>query len=263
MNHLGTSELPLDDLAEFPGNPRRTDLTELKASLARYGQFRALVVRPVTANQLIIVAGNHTAKAMRELAGLTDEQLAEHYPKWPQARQWAGVTSARCELNEMDDAEAAHINLADNRLGEIGSYDEPALAEALLAQDGDLPPGFDEGYLNALLLRTDTMGDMAGAFLGAPDHNPANKIGGAVGPPMAADGFVLVSWLVPEAGREAIRDAVGAARQLHHLETAAEAIVAVAADWTASHRPVIAYRIGDENYDPADVVIVRQDGANA
>lgn len=112
---VATTELPLAGLARFPGNPRLGDTAEIRKSIRRHGQYRAIVVRRHD-GQHTILAGNHTADAL----------AAE------------GMTTARCELIECTDDEARRINLADNRLAELGGYDDQALAELLARLDGDL-----------------------------------------------------------------------------------------------------------------------------
>lgn len=157
---LRTCELPLADLTRFPGNARRGNVEEIRASLRRNGQYRALVVRQCPDGQHVILAGNHTADAL----------------------QAEGHADARCEVIGCTDDEARRINLADNRTGELPDpdtgerYDDEALAELLAALDGDLEgTGFDVYGLDDL---ADALGrDEPGAGGGAganpePEQNP-------------------------------------------------------------------------------------------
>lgn len=113
---LGTEDLPLAELELYPGNPRRGNVTRIRESLLRFGQYRSLVVR-VDGNSRVILAGNHTFRGMR-------------------AEGW---TTARCELIGCSDGEAARINAADNRLGELPDpetgerYDRDALIDQLVS----------------------------------------------------------------------------------------------------------------------------------
>ncbi|MER0443044.1 DNA methyltransferase [Streptomyces sp. Edi4] len=116
VTYLGTREIPFNQLDRFPGNPRRGDVDAIRGSLRRHGQYRSLVVRAVDDDRFVILAGNHTSDALR----------AE------------GYDLARCEVIECDDDQARRINLADNRLAELGSYDNEALADLLSYLDGDL-----------------------------------------------------------------------------------------------------------------------------
>ncbi|MER6253607.1 DNA methyltransferase [Streptomyces sp. NPDC001584] len=127
---LGTRDIPFDRLDRFPGNPRRGDVDAIRASLRRHGQYRSLVVRDLGEDRYVILAGNHTHDALK----------AE------------GYATARCEVIECDDDQARRINLADNRLAELGSYDNEALAELLSYLDGDLDgTGYTADDVDALL----------------------------------------------------------------------------------------------------------------
>lgn len=109
-----TRDIPLARLSRFPGNARQGNVDEIRTSIRTFGQYRALVVRDM-GDRLVILAGNHTSMALE----------AE------------GHETARCEVITCNDQEAKKINLADNRLAEMGSYDDDALADLLFALDGD------------------------------------------------------------------------------------------------------------------------------
>lgn len=109
-----TREIPLDNLTRYPGNARRGNVDEIRRSIRRHGQYRAIVVRDTGAG-LVILAGNHTADALH----------AE------------GTAAARCEVITCSDDEARRIVVADNRMTELGTYDNEALAAILTGLDGD------------------------------------------------------------------------------------------------------------------------------
>ncbi len=109
-----TSDIPLGRLTKFPGNPRRGNIPEIQASIRRHGQYRSLVVRR-SDDTLVILAGNHTFEAIR----------AE------------GHETARCEIVTCTDDEARRINLADNKLAELGDYNTDELVELLSYLDQD------------------------------------------------------------------------------------------------------------------------------
>lgn len=99
--------VPIGDLTPHPSNPRRGDVEEIKGSLARFGQVRAIL-----ADHGTIIAGNHTYKAAVEL----------------------GWTHVAAVLHEFEDAaEARAYLLADNRLGDLGEYETVELREHLEA----------------------------------------------------------------------------------------------------------------------------------
>jgi DNA modification methylase len=130
VRYLGTVDLPLAGLAQFPGNARRGDLGVIRASVARHGQYRSIVVRQLGDGSHVIVAGNHTALAL----------AAE------------GHETARADLIDCDEDEARRINLADNRSAELGGYDDQALAVLLSSLDGDFAgTGWAAEDLDALL----------------------------------------------------------------------------------------------------------------
>jgi len=124
---LETRPVPVDQLTRFPGNAKRGDVEAIRASIRKTGQYRAIVVRK-TGDGMVILAGNHTYDAIS----------AE------------GEDKIRCEIIECSDVEAKRINLADNRLTEIGTYDEEDLAALLSGLDGD----FDgTGWVDSDLFR--------------------------------------------------------------------------------------------------------------
>lgn len=126
---IGTREVPLAALSRFPGNARRGDVNAIRESVRRFGQYRALVVRD-TGDALVILAGNHTRDALD----------AE------------GHAAARCEVLTCTDDEARRIALADNRLAELGGYDDADLAALLAALDGDYDgTGWTQADYDALL----------------------------------------------------------------------------------------------------------------
>src|ERR1039458_6165068 len=107
-----TRDVQISDLTRFPNNARRGNVEEIRKSLRRHGQYRAIVVRD-TGTELVILAGNHTRDALE----------AE------------GHTAARCEVIECSDDEARRINIADNRTGELPGPDGNRY-------DDDPRPGF-------------------------------------------------------------------------------------------------------------------------
>ena len=142
-----TRDIPLDELAAFPGNAKRGDVEAIRASLRRNGQYRSLVVREIPNGPLIVLAGNHTMQAL----------AAE------------GHATARCEIVQCDDATARRINLADNRTAELGTYDDDALAALISALDGDYDgTGYTDEDIAGLLNDNEQLPPV----LGDPDDIP-------------------------------------------------------------------------------------------
>ena len=106
---------PIGELRRHPQNPRRhPHLEDLKASLRRWGQLKPILVQASTG---YIVAGN----------GLH------------QAAETLGWSELAATIEELTDAEASAYLLADNRLGEMGDYDQDELLR--LMQEADAGDG--------------------------------------------------------------------------------------------------------------------------
>lgn len=110
MEYLRTEELPVTRLRHFPGNARQHATGALLESV-RLGQYRALVVRELDDGEYVVVCGNGTLDAL----------IAN------------GNATALAEIRRFSDAEALRVNLADNRIHDLGS-DDPVLLAALLAE---------------------------------------------------------------------------------------------------------------------------------
>lgn len=146
----GVRDIPVADLTPLPGNPRRGDVTRIRESVARLGQYRTVVVRD-TGSQLVILAGNHTARAI----------------------QAEGSETVRCEVITCTDDEARRIALADNRLSDLATDDPADLAVMLADLDGDFEAtGWTEEDLANLIAGPDGPGDGD-----APEDNVPEKYG--------------------------------------------------------------------------------------
>jgi ParB-like nuclease domain len=106
---LGVEEIEIDCLVPYPQNARRGNVGVIMDSIREFGQYGPLVCRAREHKPPMVLAGNHTLKA---LAGL-------------------GHQTARVELIECSDDEAKRIVIADNRTGDLATWDEVALAAQL------------------------------------------------------------------------------------------------------------------------------------
>lgn len=106
---MRTEEIDVTRLRHFPGNARQHANGALLESV-RLGQYRALVVREMDNGDLVVVCGNGTLDAL----------IAN------------GNGTALAEVRKFSDSEARRVNIADNRLHDLGS-DDPVLLAALLA----------------------------------------------------------------------------------------------------------------------------------
>jgi ParB-like chromosome segregation protein Spo0J len=112
---LGPLATPVSQLHTMPGNPRLGDVGAIARSLSAFGQRKPVVAR----RDGTVIAGNHTLQAAIELGW---DELAVVFV-------------------DDDDATAHAFALADNRTGDLGSYDERALADLILevqAADSEL-----------------------------------------------------------------------------------------------------------------------------
>jgi site-specific DNA-methyltransferase (adenine-specific) len=131
--YLGTYDLPVTDLVDWPGNARVHDQATLDESVTAYGQYRAVLGRQLPDGRVQLLAGHGTKAALAR----------------------AGYETVTVEVRDVpDDAAARRIVLMDNRSNDRASYDERALL-ALLDQahaDGGLGgSGFDAAAYEALL----------------------------------------------------------------------------------------------------------------
>ncbi len=129
---LQVTSFPVGDLQTYHRNPRRGATDAIAASLKARGQYRPIVVNigTLTGRPLEVLAGNHTLLAARGL-------------------EWTHIDGTTVDVN---DSEAAAIVAADNRLADLGGYDDLDLLAALdLAGDltGTGYTDFDVAQLRA------------------------------------------------------------------------------------------------------------------
>jgi DNA modification methylase len=120
-----------DTIMLHPENARRGNVEAIAASLDRFGQVALLRVQASTG---YIVAGNHTYRGATERLG------------------WDKVAAIRLDL---DDDEARALMVADNRTGDLATYDDQAQYELLRrvesADKGLSGVGYAPEDLDALL----------------------------------------------------------------------------------------------------------------
>jgi ParB/Sulfiredoxin domain len=146
--------VPLETLRPLPGNPRRGDVKAMQRSLTTYGQRKPVVVN-VESDQPTVEAGNHTLAAAKAL-------------------KWTHLAIARVRDDPTTETGYA---LADNRLGELGTFDLDLLADAtsrLQAADPALllAAGYDHAAAQHILLGAGriTAPDPTEEWVGMPDY---------------------------------------------------------------------------------------------
>jgi len=130
--------VPIDNLKLLPGNPRRGSVKAVRKSLVEFGQHKPLVARRVEADEGTVIGevliGNHTLMAARELG-------------------WDDVAVI---WSDDPDAKALARSLADNRVSDLGAYDNDDLAammQSVLDADEQLlnAASYTQSDLDALL----------------------------------------------------------------------------------------------------------------
>jgi len=129
---MGIVDIPCAELHNDPANVRKhgeQNLAAIKASLARFGQQKPIVVN----QDGVVIAGNGTLMAARALG-------------------WQTIKAVRTNLAG---SEATAFAIADNRTAELAEWDDAALQQQLVAiaiDDEELlaATGFDEKELAKL-----------------------------------------------------------------------------------------------------------------
>lgn len=132
VKDMAIEDVPVDSLHNDPANVRKhgeQNLAAIKASLARFGQQKPIVVNP----EGVVIAGNGTLMAARALG-------------------WQTIKAVRTNLAG---SEATAFAIADNRTAELAEWDDAALQQQLAAiaiDDEELlaATGFDEKELAKL-----------------------------------------------------------------------------------------------------------------
>tara|TARA_R100000353_G_scaffold98608_1_gene71832 strand:- start:25304 stop:26083 length:780 start_codon:yes stop_codon:yes gene_type:complete len=131
---ISLEQVSVNDLVEFPDNPRVGNVAEIKKSLVENLQYKPLIVNRKTMHVLV---GNHTLKAMKEL----------------------GYETCNVNFIEVDPLAEKKIVLADNKLSDNSEYNVEQLTNLLdeLMTDGELiGTGFNADEVDDLL---STLGD--------------------------------------------------------------------------------------------------------
>ena len=132
LKHANIEQVDITTLLHDPSNVRKhgqRNLDMIKASLARFGQVKPIVVD----GDNIVRAGNGTLMAARALG-------------------WSTIDIVRTPLKG---AEATAFAIADNRTAELAEWDDDALAQQLAALQIDdealaLATGYDAKEIEAL-----------------------------------------------------------------------------------------------------------------
>ena len=138
---LEIAYVPLSELKRWPQNPKEHDLGQIHRSIARFGFVNPLIVNEVT-GELLVGHGRLDTLEQRHASG-------EPPPEGIQVKdgQWLVPVVRGVSLPT---EEAAAYAIADNRLTEIGGWNDSELADLLKDMNLD-GVGFDDDDVDKLL----------------------------------------------------------------------------------------------------------------
>ncbi|MXM67043.1 hypothetical protein GR925_27340 [Streptomyces sp. HUCO-GS316] len=176
--YVRIQDVPVDDLTPYPGNAKRGDIPAILDSLRRNAQYRSVVARE-TDGTLTVLAGNNTLAALREHGpgdcGVTFKKGRKTLPCGVCSNHRGYVPALRVEVVECDEETARRINLADNKTGALGTWDDEALAALLAGIEDDLTgTGYDSDDYEDLLKATGAFTAPATDFLN--DFLPGGQV---------------------------------------------------------------------------------------
>jgi ParB-like chromosome segregation protein Spo0J len=117
-------------LKHHPDNPRIGNVEAIAESLQAHGQYRPIVANRQTNH---ILAGNHTVKAARKLG-------------------WRNVNVTWVDVDERTELA---VLVADNRLADLATYDEPLLIDLLTSMPDLSGTGWSQDAVDELLRSQD------------------------------------------------------------------------------------------------------------
>lgn len=146
MPELSVKSFNIEELTPYHANPRRGNVDQIAKSLKKRGQYRPIVVNIGThaSYDYEILAGNHTYLAAKKLG-------------------WKTIQATTVDV---DDDQAAQIVLADNRLADLGGYDNRLLSDLLQ----------DVSSLDGLGWSRDDVDDLAAALEAERDDSDVDDV---------------------------------------------------------------------------------------
>ena len=138
QHDLTVRDVPLDDLALLPGNPRQGDIGAVSESIEVNGVYQPIIINKGThtGRPYEVIAGNHRAQAAKAL----------------------GHSTIPAITLDVTDEQAARIAIADNRTSDIATYDNDALVAMLQGLPDLAGTGYDGDDLDQLLAEIERAG---------------------------------------------------------------------------------------------------------
>lgn len=123
-----TKNVSVDELTVYPGNPWIGDVSSIAESIRANGFYGSVIVQKSSG---YILAGNHRAQAAFDV----------------------GLKEVPCTIVDVDDERASRINIADNRTGQKGNFNDPLLYERLSELSDVQGTGFNEDDMAEIIAR--------------------------------------------------------------------------------------------------------------
>lgn len=191
---------------------REGDIGLLVNSLQAHGQYRPIVANRRT-NE--VLAGNHTLEAALQLG-------------------WKTVAVTWVDVN---DEQAEKIVLVDNKANDAAGYDYVTLAEMLkdmaITTEGLQGTGYDLDDLDEVLRLAGFTGQEAGLFLESfmQEVGTDKQASSFVGTTFAGEEVYKLVYAVTGDQRDLILTATNQAKENSNLDTSAEALGTICAEW--------------------------------
>lgn len=179
--------MPVADLEPAPTNAKAHDQAALATSVSTFGYMEPVVLDERTGR---LVAGHGRTEHLRELQAAG--QPAPEGVLVDAAGTWLVLVARGWASTDDDHAKAAGIAL--NRVGELGGWNQQALAADLLAlRDADL------GMFDAAGFTGDQLTDLLASF--TPPEG-LDDLGRRLGEPQPSDFWPVLRFKVPPAARD-------------------------------------------------------------
>lgn len=157
-------------ILQWPGNPKSHDIESMKASIRRFGFVAPAVIDESTGR---IVAGHGRVRALGEMW-----YDGEDVPTAIRPHDGGWLMPVLRGASFSSEQEAQAYLIADNRLAEIGGWDDEALAEMLASLSEDVEIiGYTDKEL-AKLLKSSEPGESFGSEPSTSTDDPEDDQGG-------------------------------------------------------------------------------------
>lgn len=189
--------VPIDSVQPHPDNFRQGDVGAMTESLQEFGQYRLAHVREQDG---YLAIGSHLWKAAKAMG-------------------WTHIAALMRDLSE---AQARKLRVADNRMADLGTYDQHAMAEQLqlMAMAGEVTPGigFDLDDVDDLLAEVNRTPVLPPSGTDAPIVPEGDEATRRQDRAQGQPGYRDVKLMVPQAEWQWFSEAVQALREAYDVD---------------------------------------------